>query len=158
MSEQDWLITQTNWVPGSSDVHITDLQRGAVTFSRFTTDIDQDGRRGCDLVDGPDLGSWSHLLMGLFVVVAVLSSMAAVLAMLDVPFASERAARTPPGYDPAAVFDSGAGSPRLEVSGDETKSADLSAGTMKPAVPAGMASPLPFPFTANRTELPDEVY
>ncbi|KAL1422323.1 hypothetical protein MTO96_022199 [Rhipicephalus appendiculatus] len=103
--EPESFMTQTDWVPGRSDVHLPDLHQGTVTFCPITTDIDGDDGMHAELVDGPNLRSSTHLLMILLFAVAVVAAIAVVLAMLDVPFASERAARTPPpNYRRAAVL------------------------------------------------------
>ncbi|KAH8041115.1 hypothetical protein HPB51_013775 [Rhipicephalus microplus] len=81
------------------------LHQGTVTFSPFTTDIDGDDGMLAELVDGPNPHSSTHLLVILLLAVSAVAAIAVVLAMLDVPFASERAVRTPqPNYPRAAVL------------------------------------------------------
>lgn len=97
-SEEDSLIEKTDWEPGHTDIQLPELRTESATFDPASSDNELASKPVSTLVDVPDLGSCSRLLVGLFVLVTILSSTTMILAMLDAPFAPQRAEGALPEY------------------------------------------------------------
>ncbi|KAL3224895.1 hypothetical protein MRX96_026282 [Rhipicephalus microplus] len=151
--EPESFITQTDWVPGRSDIQLPDLHQGTVTFSPFTTDIDGDDGMLAELVDGPNPHSSTHLLVILLLAVGAVAAIAVVLAMLDVPFASERAVRTPqPNYPRAAVLGTDLVPPSRRQDSDSRPTMD-----MGPRSPMSVGSSRVFLALQRNDALPKKI-